>query len=85
VENAFKHGVEHLRTDAYVHLTLKATANSVSFSVENNFDHEEVSTQPGLGLSNLKRRLELVYPKKHNLSILKTDTAFTAQLSIDQL
>jgi hypothetical protein len=85
VENAFKHGVEHLRADAYVYLTLKATANSVSFSVENNFDDEEVSTQPGLGLSNLKRRLELVYPKKHNLSTIKTADSFCAQLSIEQL
>lgn len=85
VENAFKHGVEHLRADAYVHLSLKATANSVAFSVENNFDKEEVSAQPGLGLRNLKRRLELVYPKKHNLSTLKTADVFTAQLSIDQL
>lgn len=85
VENAFKHGVEHLRADAYVYLTLEATSNSVSFSVENNFDDEEVSTQAGLGLRNLKRRLELVYPKKHNLSTIKTTKTFSAQLTIEQL
>ncbi len=85
VENAFKHGVENLRADAYVHLTLKATANSVFFSVENNFDEEEVSSQPGLGLRNLKRRLELVYPKKHNLSTIKTADTFCAALTIEQL
>jgi hypothetical protein len=85
VENAFKHGVENLRADAYVHLRLTSTANSISFSVENNFDEEEVSTQPGLGLRNLKRRLELVYPKKHNLSTLKTANTFRSALTIDQL
>ena len=38
LENAFKHGIENLQKDAYVHLSLKAQNNQVVFDIENNFD-----------------------------------------------
>ncbi|WP_459212782.1 sensor histidine kinase [Aquimarina rhabdastrellae] len=85
VENAFKHGVEHLRKDAFITIKLHATQNSLSFEVENNFDKEEVSSQNGLGLSNLKRRLDLVYPKKHSLSSSSTKNIYKAHLTLQLL
>lgn len=69
VENAFKHGVEKLRADAFVHIRLKATKQLVDFEIENNFDSEEVEESEGIGLKNLKKRLELVYPNRHELEI----------------
>ena len=69
VENAFKHGVEKLRADAYVHIHLKATNQLVDFKVENNFDPEEIDGSEGIGLKNLKKRLELVYQDRHELEI----------------
>ena len=69
VENAFKHGVEKLRADAYVHIHLKATKQLVDFKVENNFDPEEIDGSEGIGLKNLKKRLELVYQDRHELEI----------------
>ncbi len=85
VENAFKHGVEHLRTDAYVHVKLHATRDSVYFEVKNNFDPESQSKNPGMGLSNLKKRLALAYAKKHKLDLVQTDQIFTASLTLKQL
>ncbi|MFT5166550.1 MAG: two-component system sensor histidine kinase AlgZ [Saprospiraceae bacterium] len=85
LENAFKHGVEHLRSNAYVHLELSSTKDTVYFAVENNFDPEEVSEQKGVGLTNLKRRLDLVYPKKHTLTAVQTDDVYKAQLTLNQL
>ncbi|WP_026968081.1 sensor histidine kinase [Algoriphagus terrigena] len=70
VENAFKHGVEKLRKDAFVHICLKATQQQVDFEIENNFDAEEMSEKGGIGLNNLKKRLDLVYLKRHELEIL---------------
>lgn len=69
VENAFKHGVEKLRKDAFVYIRLKATLKYIDFEIENNFDAEEQDSPSGIGLNNLKKRLELVYLKKHVLEI----------------
>lgn len=69
VENAFKHGVEKLRKDAFVHIRLKATAQMIDFEIENNFDVEETGGSEGIGLKNLKQRLELVYLNRHELEI----------------
>jgi len=69
VENAFKHGVEKLRRDAFVHIRLMATKQHVDFEIENNFDIEETGSSEGIGLNNLKQRLDLVYLNKHELEI----------------
>jgi len=85
LENAFKHGVEALREKAYVHVNMIATDNEIQFSVENNFDTTLQDDQDGIGLKNLKRRLELVYPNSHNLSISKEKDVFRSQLNIKRL
>jgi two-component system sensor histidine kinase AlgZ len=69
VENAFKHGVERLRKGAFVYIRLKATLKYIDFEIENNFDAEDQSESGGIGINNLKKRLELVYFKKHELEI----------------
>lgn len=69
VENAFKHGVEKLRKDAFVHIRLKATKQLVDFEIENNFDTEDTQPSGGIGLANLKQRLALVYLNKHQLDL----------------
>ena len=68
LENAFKHGVEKLTEDTFVQVELKENNETISFSVVNNFDKNEPSKNRGIGLKNLKERLELVYPNMHNLS-----------------
>ncbi|NJB69913.1 LytS/YehU family sensor histidine kinase [Saonia flava] len=82
LENAFKHGVENLRENAYVHINLVTQNNEVNFEIENNFDATEDKHEEGIGLHNLKRRLELVYPKKHTLSLTKTNAIYNAKLNI---
>lgn len=83
LENAFKHGVENLRKNAYVHIRMKAAKNEVNFKIENNFDPSEDMKSGGIGLKNLKRRLELVYPKKHDLSYSIADNIYKAELKIN--
>ncbi len=85
LENAFKHGVENLRSNAYVYLSLKAKNNEVTFTIENNFDSTVSNEQVGIGIANLKRRLELVYSKNHKLTMASTDTVYKAQLTIRKL
>jgi len=83
LENAFKHGVEKLRSGAFVHIVLKVTTKFIEFDIENNFDIEEPCGSKGIGLNNLKQRLELVYHNKHELEITnKPDGIYTIRLSI---
>ncbi|MCD2258797.1 sensor histidine kinase [Psychroserpens luteolus] len=85
LENAFKHGVENLRENAYVYITMSAKHEQVHFDIKNNFDATLENEHEGIGLENLKRRLELVYPKHHDLLISKTNNIFNAQLTISKL
>ena len=85
LENAFKHGVENLTGNAYVHISLIAGNGKVVFAVENNFDPEEDNKKPGIGLENLRRRLELVYPGRYSLSLSARDQVYKAQLQLDTL
>ena len=82
VENAFKHGVERLTKDAYVYIKVESSADELVFSISNNFDPEEQTTTNGVGLANLKRRLELVYAKKHHLDIQKLESEYNAVLTL---
>ncbi len=82
VENAFKHGVENLRENAFVHIQMTANEHSIIFAVENNFENTEAGETHGIGLKNLQRRLELVYPKKHSLFHSVTSNIYRAQLTL---
>ena len=83
LENAFKHGIENLTQDAWVKISLIAGNGKIIFAIENNFDPGELSKEHGIGLQNLKRRLELIYPDKHGLSLRSEGDVFKAQLQID--
>ncbi|MGI9531429.1 sensor histidine kinase [Lutimonas sp.] len=82
LENAFKHGVENLSKGAYVYLSIKAKDNKVLFETENNFDPTLPKEDKGIGLKNLKRRLELVYPKKHSLSFAVNENVYKSKLTL---
>ena len=82
LENAFKHGVETLTEDAYIHINLSSDDDFISFIIENNFDPKEIGAAPGIGLTNLKRRLSLIYPKKHELILDRQENTYKATLKI---
>jgi two-component system sensor histidine kinase AlgZ len=82
LENAFKHGVENLHESAFVNVNLIANQQEIHFTVENNFDAEAITNETGIGLKNLKRRLELVYPKKHSVSFTSENQVYKSQLTI---
>ena len=82
LENAFKHGVENLRADAFVAISLKSNQQTLVFDIRNNFDPEEVDDKVGIGLKNLRRRLELAYPDRHDLSVQNSNGIFKAKLDL---
>ncbi|WP_229731303.1 sensor histidine kinase [Hyunsoonleella pacifica] len=84
VENAFKHGAEKLTENAFITMHLESNPTSIHFTIQNNFDIDEHSLQQGIGLDNLKRRLNLIYPKKHNLVIEQIDNIYKSDLKIEK-
>jgi sensor histidine kinase YesM len=82
LENAFKHGVERLQIDASVAIHIQQTEQKIRFSIVNNYDTTQDKEAHGIGLKNLKRRLALVYPKKHTLSFDITKDIYKVQLII---
>jgi two-component system, LytTR family, sensor kinase len=85
VENAFKHGVSKAVRHAYVHISI-CIDKVLEVNIKNNklnFQHPEQSG--GIGLFNLKKRLELLYPGKHVLQILKQPEEYKVLLKIDLL
>lgn len=82
LENAYKHGVEKLVDNAFVKIDLYADHQQMIFSVVNNFDPEESTNDPGIGLANLRKRLALHYPDRHQLQITQTDSCYSATLTL---
>ena len=83
-ENAFKHGVSKLVKDAWLAITINIEKNRLCFTIENNrLQLHEEGKNNGIGLSNLKERLNLLYPGKHSIEITETDDRFKVSLSID--
>lgn len=82
LENAFKHGVESLREGSFVKFSMASTLEKIDLTITNNFDPQTQSEKPGVGLKNLRRRLELGYPKQHELILEVVDNIHTAKLSI---
>lgn len=83
VENAFKHGVGRIdqpQIGIYIHLH----DNQMDLEVKNKFDANfpYYKSQEGIGLKNVKRRLELLYPSSHTLKIGATDQWFIAELNL---
>ncbi len=83
LENAFKHGVERMREDAYIRMDLTARRHRISFDIENNFVTPLKKRPIGIGLENLRLRLEHIYPHRHQLKITKKPALYQVQLTID--
>jgi LytS/YehU family sensor histidine kinase len=84
LENAFKHGVENLRDNAFIHIDITSKNKEVLFQIENNFDENTLPEKSGIGIKNLKRRLDLAYPKNHSLIFTNVDSVYNVRLQLQQ-
>lgn len=84
VENAFKHGVrEEVKTSA-IELKLMCHEGHLNFSISNTIAGEYIKEdQGGIGLNNLKRRLDLLMPGKYDLVTKVENNIFYAELKLD--
>ncbi|MEA5403323.1 sensor histidine kinase [Arcicella sp. DC2W] len=83
LENAFKHGVEGLTENAFIHINMNVDRGIIHFVIENNFEEPEANKTIGIGIDNLKQRLMLLYPNKHKIQIEIKDDIFKLTLKIE--
>jgi two-component system, LytTR family, sensor kinase len=86
VENAFKHGIS-FREPSFINISLELKEGILYFDV-NNSKHIKRSDDPekykgGIGLNNVKQRLQLIYPNQHELIIRETSKGFFVHLTVE--
>ena len=84
-ENAIKHGIYESLEDVTIELNAKRDGDVLRLKVTNHYDPNAVTKKgKGIGLKNVKERLQLIYNTSQLLHIEKTDNLFTVQLDIPQ-
>lgn len=86
VENAIKHSNIEQPKDTFINIHLSAEEKNINFKVENSIANKNILKDDvgGIGLDNVKKRLEILYPNKHTLSISKTNGIFKVELNLQK-
>lgn len=85
VENCFKHGSSATLGRQWIRLNIAIKNNLLDFNVANSSPLQPTASKNngGIGLSNVKKRLDLLYPGKHQLNISTTDGVYRVQMQIE--
>jgi hypothetical protein len=81
VENAFKHG-DPAAGDDWLAINLAADDEGIRFTCVNRVGHQHKDATGGIGIENVRRRLELLYPEHHELEIRNDQNFFTVILTL---
>ena len=85
VENSFKHGVADNLDQAWINLHCSVDRQMFVFTLENSKAPARISgTSGGIGLANVRRRLELMYPEAHSFQTMNSDDSFMVILKIQK-
>jgi LytS/YehU family sensor histidine kinase len=88
LENSFKHGLNHhVHRGGFVHIHLKVQDDDLEFFVENSkaerLPRQEHPRSGGIGLVNLRQRLNILYPNKHTLAVEDEPHRYAATLLLE--
>lgn len=84
VENAFKHG-NIIDGFLSIEISIKVSNNSLYFNIRNTFNQENQNQKPGIGLENIKKRLDLNYGSNYQLTYNQKNNWYTVNLLISNL
>ncbi len=86
IENAFKHGISY-REKSFIHISLEVLENKILFKCHNSQgrkpDEKFSENHSGIGLDNVKKRLGLLFPSSHKLTITDTENDFQVVLELN--
>lgn len=85
IENAFKHSQAGQSENINIDINVQLEGDILNFSCTNNFVTSETldTVDSGIGLNNVKKRLELLYPNKHQLEISEDKNRYQVLLSLE--
>lgn len=81
LENAFKHGISYDK-ESFIHISMSFTDSQLNFMIENSDHSKKVEEPSGIGIENIKKRLELLYDKAYSLDISDIDGKYMVTLNI---
>jgi two-component system LytT family sensor kinase len=84
VENSFKHGTSRMLTHPWVKLDINIENQSLDFKISNNKPegNNETIIKKGIGLNNVKKRLQLLYPGSYSLNIIENEMSYDVSMKI---
>lgn len=84
LENCFKHGTSKFLQEPWIKLQISLEDATLNFKLMNGKDVSQANkaTQSGIGNANVRTRLELLYPDKHNLTIVDEEDVYIVQLRL---
>lgn len=88
VENAFKHGAAETTDTPWINIELHISGDALAFKISNSKPEQPIINGPGqklrgeIGLLNLRKRLELLYPGKHSFRYFDESDCFIAELNV---
>ncbi|MBE7170357.1 MAG: histidine kinase [Williamsia sp.] len=85
VENCFKHGVGDSVQKSWVRIDVSRKKDQYSIVIENSCDRDAKQVSPntgGIGLANVKKRLQLIYRNKHELKVIEGPNSYLVILKI---
>lgn len=88
IENCFKHSADTKTDGLRIIIRIEVNGNKLDLYTENSFERQESDEEDalkvgGIGLKNVERRLELIYPKKHQLLVKELKQLYIVSLSIE--
>ena len=87
IENSFKHGLNKQIGNAFVDIQMDISQQDVRMDISNSKSHTVPTAYKkrsgGIGLVNIRRRLELLYPEKYDLKIAESPNDYSVNLSIE--
>lgn len=84
IENAFKYSRIEEIEEAYVNINFRKEGNNIKLIIENSVPKEnKVNPGSGMGIKNVKHRLQIIYPKKHELKVEEQDELFRVILTME--
>lgn len=84
IENAFKHVSRSISETGYININFEQKSNNIYLEVENSKSTQQIPSgnNSGLGLKNIKNRLDILYPGKHKLEIEENTSTYIIRLNI---
>jgi LytS/YehU family sensor histidine kinase len=83
IENSFKHGTSKMLKEPWIKLFIQADENILHFSLTNSKPiNANKNGNGGIGLNNVKKRLELLYPNTHLLIVEPTEHTYTVNMQV---